>query len=306
MNLITDPFRSLVRKKLWPVALLLVAALVAMPFLLAKQPEAPITAASPAKKEDGLPATFVSVAEDGEVTERRRVLGEAKDPFAPAELDKKSKAAVEKAKAKEQKAKDDAKADAAAAPTGGEAKTGGATGGGETTAEPPASDAPAPAKTYPQYSIKVRFGPVDGDQKTKTVERLAVLPSVEAPVLVYRGVEEGGKVAVFELTGSVTAQGDGDCKPSPEDCQVLRLRAGETQFITVNDTGTETDAQYQLELVKIHTSKTAEKSELSKASTAGRKLLSKLDRKTRYAFDGETGTLRKVKSLSLTARRASL
>ena len=36
MNLITDPFRGLVRKKLWPVALLLVAALVAVPFTLAK------------------------------------------------------------------------------------------------------------------------------------------------------------------------------------------------------------------------------------------------------------------------------
>ena len=83
-----------------------------------------------------------------------------------------------------------------------------------------------------------------------------MLPDEDAPVLVYRGVEDGGKVAVFELTGSVTAQGDGDCEPSPEDCQILRLRAGETEFLTVTDTGTETDAQYQLELVKIHTKTT--------------------------------------------------
>ncbi len=304
MNLITDPFRSLVRKKLWPVALLLVAALVAVPFTLAKTPEAPIAAAQPLKKEEGLPATFVSVAEDGEVTERRRVLGVSKDPFMPADLDKKTKAALKKAKAKEKAAKDAAKTGAGdAAKTG--STTGGASGGGTKT-EPPASDAPPPAKTYPQYSIKVRFGEVDSDQKTKTAERLAVLPNAETPVLVYRGVEEGGKVAVFELTGSVTAQGDGSCLPSREDCQILRLREGETEFITVNDTGTETDAQYQLELVKIHTSKTTSKSELTKASAAGRKLLSKLDRKSRYAFDGETGTLRKVKSLSLTARRASL
>ena len=103
-----------------------------------------------------------------------------------------------------------------------------------------------------------------------------MLPNADAPVLVYRGVEEGGKVAVFELTGSVTAQGDGGCEPSPEDCQILRLREGETEFITVNDTGTETDAQYQLEVEKIHTKKTTSKSELTKTSTAGRKVLSKL------------------------------
>ena len=267
MNLITDPFRSLVRKKLWPVALLLVAALVAVPFTLAKTPDEPIASAQPVKKEEGLPATFVSVAEDGEVTERRRVLGVTKDPFAPAELDKKTQAAIKKAKAKEKAAKDDSKSGSGSGSGDGakaDSKPGGASGG-DTASEPPASDAPAPAKTYPLYSIKVRFGPVDAEQKSKTVERLAVLPSVEAPVLVYRGVEEGGKVAVFELTGSVTAQGDGGCEPSPEDCQILRLRAGETEFITVNDTGTETDAQYQLELVKIHTEKTTSKSESAKS-----------------------------------------
>jgi hypothetical protein len=305
MNLITEPFRGLVRKKLWPVALLLVAALVAVPFTLAKEPEVPIASSQPVAKEEGLPATFVAVAEDGEVTERRRVLGTAKDPFAPAPLSKKTKAAIAKAKAKAKAelegAKSGAKSDAGAeAPKSG----GGATGGGAT--EPPVSAPPPPAKTYALYSIKVRFGPVDGELETKTVERLAVLPDADAPVLVYRGVESGGKVAVFELTGSVDAQGDGGCEPRPEDCQILRLRQGETEFITVTETGDETDAQYQLELVKIHSKKTTSKSELAKASTAGRKLLRKLDRKTRYAFDGETGTLRKVKSLALSAKRASL
>jgi hypothetical protein len=305
MSLITEPFRALIRKKLWPVALLLVAALVAVPVLLAKEPEAPIASAQPAtKKEEGMPATFVSVDEDGDVTERRRVLGVSKDPFAPAELDKKTKAALKKAKAKEKAQEEGSKSGADAE---SDSKDGGASGGGGgTTTEPPVSDAPAPAKTYPLYSIKVRFGPVDATQKAKTVERLAVLPNADAPVLVYRGVEEGGKIAVFELTGSVTAEGDGGCDPSPEDCQVLRLREGETEFITVNDTGTETDAQYQLEVVKIHTSKTASKSELTKTSAAGRKVLSKLGRKTRYSFDSETGTLRKGKSLALSARRATL
>ena len=96
-----------------------------------------------------------------------------------------------------------------------------------------------------------------------------MLPNADAPVLVYRGVEDGGKVAVFELTGSVVALGDGKCEPNPEDCQILKLRAGETEFLTVTDTGAETDAQYQLELVKINTKTTTSKAELAKASTGG-------------------------------------
>ena len=39
MNVITDTLRGLVRRKLWPVALLLVGALVAVPLMLAKDPE---------------------------------------------------------------------------------------------------------------------------------------------------------------------------------------------------------------------------------------------------------------------------
>jgi hypothetical protein len=177
------------------------------------------------------------------------VLGDVKDPFEPAPLPK-----VKKVKKK--KAADTSKAEAkpkAEKPKDADdtTKTGGGSTGGSV---PPVAPAPTPTATIPQHSIKVRFGAVtdSGDLTAKTVERLTVLPDEEAPVLIYRGVEDGGKVAIFELTGVVDAQGDGKCEPTPEDCQYLKLRAGETEFITVTETGTEADAQYQLDLVKIY------------------------------------------------------
>ena len=89
MNLITDPLRQLVQRKLWPVALLLVAALVAVPMLLAKEPEAAgLAPLSNAASGDGMPATFVSAVEVSEDGTRRRVLGAKKDPFEPAPLKK--------------------------------------------------------------------------------------------------------------------------------------------------------------------------------------------------------------------------
>src|SRR3954452_674222 len=93
MNTITEPLRALVRRKLWPVALLLVGALVAVPLLLAKQPKATAVtapAANVAAKNDSIPATFVSAAEP-ETAEHRRTLGATKDPFAPAPLPKAKK-----------------------------------------------------------------------------------------------------------------------------------------------------------------------------------------------------------------------
>ena len=139
---------------------------------------------------------------------------------------------------------------------------GGAGDAAPVAAEPPARRADADHdRTRSTRSRSASARPTSERPTAKTVERLTVLPDEEEPVLVYRGVEDGGKVAVFELTGVVVAEGDGKCEPDPEDCQYLKLRAGETEFITVSDTGTETDAQYQLDLVKINKKATTEKSD---------------------------------------------
>jgi hypothetical protein len=250
MNLITDTWRGLVRRKLWPVALLLVAALVAVPLTLAKTPEvepAPANAAA-ASTADDMVATYVTSREDAaeeESGKRRRTLGVDKDPFEPAPLPK--------AKTKK-KAKAEKKAEPAKTPEPKPA------GGGAPAAAPVATATPtATPRPAPLNSIKVRFSTVTEDEseepKAQFVERFEVLPDEKHPVLVYRGVEQGGKVAVFELTGTVIVEGDGRCKPTPENCRFLRLRVGETEFVTVTDTGADTDAQYQLDLVKINARK---------------------------------------------------
>jgi hypothetical protein len=311
MNVITDTFRALVRRKLLPVAVALVGALVAVPMFLAKDPVAASTAAPHPKAVEGMPATFVSAGEPAD-GERRYVLGEEKDPFAPRELSKAEKRARAKA-AKKASQKTATLAEPSHDDAGKDAASSG--GGGGAPADAPAAEptaTPAPAPSYPLYSVKVNFGKVDGSKSTKTIERLKVLPNTASPVLVYRGVDAGGKHAIFEITGTVVAQGDGACEPTPEDCQVLKLAEDETEFITVTDTGDETDAQYQLSVEKIHAGKTSSATELKKASSAGRELLGALGggRKARYAFDPATGTLRKLdaksaKKLTRAARRAS-
>jgi hypothetical protein len=238
--------------------------------------------------QEGLPATFVSAADQAatEGVEPHRVLGELKDPFEPAALPKAKK--KKKAKA----AKKPASESPATTPGGATADT--PAGGSAPPVAPEPTATPTP--TAPLYSIKVRFGTVEeagGELPAKTVTRLSVLPDEEKPVLVYRGVEDGGKVAIFELTGAVVADGDGKCAPTPEDCQYLKLHAGETEFITVSETGDETDAQYQLDLVKINVKKAKADSEsLTKASSSKLTKGVKLRKRNRYVFDETTGTLR--------------
>jgi hypothetical protein len=291
MNAIKETWQQLLRRRLWPIAVVLVGALVAVPMVLRKSPEPAAPAPVHAGKPEDNAATFVSLADNADATRRRRVLGASKDPFEPKALPKPKKA--------KKSSKAEATPTATPAATAAPDASGGA-GGGATV--PPTSSAPAtPTETVPAYSIKVRFGMTDNSELvTKTVERLSVLPDEETPVLVYRGIEDGGKVAIFELTGEVDAQGDGKCLPTPEDCQYLKLHAGETEFITVSDTGTEVDAQYQLDLVKIYKKQTKVKASddatgaqsLAKASSATLKgKRAPLRHRNRYVFDAKTGLL---------------
>ncbi|MBE2316616.1 hypothetical protein DVA67_011560 [Solirubrobacter sp. CPCC 204708] len=263
MNLITDTWRGLVRRKLWPVALLLVGALVAVPMFLAKEPEVTPAPANAQAQVEGLPATYVTAAtedsalEEDATSKRHRALGAEKDPFEPAPLPKAKKKKTKKATKTSTAKTEPAATETDSAKTEPSTGSGDAGGGASEPSAPVATPTPTATPTpAPDNSVRVRFTRVEettaDELPAVTVEELSVLPDEENPVVVFQGLEKKGKIAVFELTGNATVEGDGECEPSPTDCRIVRLRAGETVFITVKDTGEETDAQYQLDLVKIN------------------------------------------------------
>ena len=87
MSIFKDIWSFLVLRKLWPVAILLIAAAVAVPKLLAEEPAPPVTEAAVAVKGDknAVLATepIVAPAADADRSGRRQVLGSRKDPFKP-------------------------------------------------------------------------------------------------------------------------------------------------------------------------------------------------------------------------------
>jgi hypothetical protein len=294
MSAVTNMWRQLVQRRLWPVAILLIAALAAVPLTLAKEPEAvPPAPPAPAAGEDELAvAPIVTAVSSTDRGKRRHVLGEAKNPFAVA---KPEKVAVAKAtKALERSAP---AAGTAAIPAAGGTSSPVTVGPG-TPVAPATPVAPvAPARTYDKYDLTVRFGDATADRGRDTLKRLQPLPSADAPVLIYLGVLEDGKTAVFLLDHDVEAIGDGVCKPTAEDCETIRLRAGETEFFDVKDADGNVTAQYQLDLVKIHKSTTTSAAEAKAsyvASKAGRRILkahASAAGPTAYRWNGDTGTL---------------
>jgi hypothetical protein len=74
----------------------------------------------------------------------------------------------------------------------------------------------------------VTTGRAGDTEERKNVKRGTVLPSQSNPVALFLGAGEGGGRAQFLVsTDSVQTHGDGDCVPSPSDCQILMLKEGQ-------------------------------------------------------------------------------
>ena len=70
-------------------------------------------------------------------------------------------------------------------------------------------------------------------KRVNRVPNTSPLPSKEVPVVLYMGVTNGGDTAVFSVSRDVVSvSADGICSPSPESCQLLALKKGQTADLT--------------------------------------------------------------------------
>ena len=132
-------------------------------------------------------------------------------------------------------------------------------------------------------------------------------------MLIYLGVLDDKKTAVFMVDSGVVAQGDGTCRPSRTTCETIHIREGETEFFDVpsDSSGTTSDgsnttagtsgAQYELDVLKIRKTTTTNakkaKRSLARVSVKGRQILRARiagDGPLRYQYDPKTGRLHKL------------
>jgi hypothetical protein len=247
MSIVTDTWRQLVRRRLWPVALLLVGGLAAVPLLLAKDPEPAPVAAAPAagagSKQLLVAEPIVTVATDEAGGKRRRVLGVRHDIFKPTAKPPKAEKQAQPVEPKQ---------------TGGGSADGGSgdggSGGGTTpTPEPTTAPAPvAPEKTWPADSVTVAFGDATKELAVGTLKPLRAVGAGGQAILVYEGLKRDGKTAVFLLVGDLRATGDGTCKGVDGTCERLELKVGKTEFLDVLDAEGQIVKQYQLDVRAVH------------------------------------------------------
>jgi hypothetical protein len=338
MPFLRNVLKDLVDKRLWPVALLLAAALVAAPVVLGRSggdPVAPAPVVDPAAGSaaataaDGA-ATKAAVSLDAGASDRLHLRGKVRDPFSAPKSAAKKKATVTPPAISTAPATPPVSVpgvgstgSTGSAPSGdsGSPAGSGSSGSSTPTEKPKTTTAPKADDASDTYHVSLRFG-VDGAELTtiRDVARLSPLPSVADPFFVYLGVLQvkatSEKRAVFVVSSDATPNGEGACHPTKQDCETVELTVGQTAYFDYTAPDGKV-TQYVLQLAGIH--KTAVHAEAKAAavfarhSVAGAELLR--DAATRnvraaagvraYRYLPGVGQLTRAKRKHVTARAAS-
>jgi hypothetical protein len=299
MTFLRNVLHDLVEKKLWPVAIALVAAVVAVPIVLGGGSDAgtsaPEVASVPsgtnglANHRDAARAQVVSL--EAQAAGKVSRPGATRDPFVQHHVPKVQ--ASDAAVANAVKAANDAISQLAGSP----APSSGSSGGSplETTTPSKSTDTKKPTTpaaggdAEDTYSVTLKFGEAGAEKTFNNVARLTPLPSADNPFFVFLGLKSDGKSAVFLVDADAVPSGDGTCEPNPDDCEQVVLKAGDTEFFELQS-GTAGVVQYQLELKSIKKGQAATKASAARAHTreskAGREYIRDLVADNPTALDG--------------------
>ena len=237
----SDLWNDLRARRLWPVAVLLVVALVATPVVLSKKAEEPAAPAPlPATPSQSDTSKGPEALAEVKLEDLTKGSGsslsafDASNPFAPP-----SKVLA----AARREAQGDTGADTGAGAGETTTDTGGDTGvttddgstGGDDT--PDSGDGGGTKTIEFTYVIDVTFWANGRRRKVEGLEKLDMLPNEAAPLLIFMGVTDNAGNTVFLVDSTLATTGEGKCKPSRADCAFLYLGAGSEQEFTNDDGG---------------------------------------------------------------------
>ena len=249
-----DLWHDLRAKRLWPVAVVLVIALIAVPLVLKKSSDnssnpvpPPAPAAASGASGAAADASKAVVVADAS-TSNNSTLGvfNKKNPFKPD----KSVIAAQNPPASNPAPSTPQNSSPSQGGGSTPSSGGGAPSGGTTPSQPVKPQTP---KGPYAYTVDVKFGRRGLLRTHHDVQKLDVLPNQNNPLVVFLGVNTKGDTAVFLTDTSLKAAGEGTCKPNGDTCSFLYLKVGKDKNTedlseqSADGTGTE----YTLQLLAI-------------------------------------------------------
>jgi len=305
MSAVQNLISELREKRLWPVAAVLIAALVAVPlFLSSSSKPAPVVQTPDVSGPASVPAIpAVSVTTTPSTA---RLTGRERDPFTQ--------------QVKPKAASSGSSSSAAPSTSSGSGSSSSSAGGttasnpnnvappfnsvnpklGSTTTTTTTSTKPKP-KTYSYAAIDVVYDTVGDVPVThENLIRLAALPAADHPLAVYEGIENDN-TAVFLLSRIVVpVRGRGKCLPSRANCVFMTLQSGQAELFKVPRSTGPDEFTLTLTAIKTLTTTSAAKAEqaLARESKTGRRIVAAAARTSAtlrsFSYSVKTGTLSRV------------
>jgi hypothetical protein len=244
-------------KRLWPVAAVLLAGIVAAPVLLSKSPKPSTQAqasvpATPPPSGTALPAISVQSTPG-----HANLKGSSRDPFAAAAgsgstgstATPTTSGAGSVVSTVTSAAQTAVNSFTGSASTGSTSSTTSMTGTSSTTStgtgtavpsSPPSitgNAKPKPVQTglSSRETYDVALSETNSNSGVDTIDplaRLSVLPSVDQPRLIELGVLQGGSRVLFAVQPGTIVDGPGACIPGPLDCEILSLAQDQTEAVS--------------------------------------------------------------------------
>jgi hypothetical protein len=249
MNAVRGVLRDLVERRLWPVALLLVVAAIAVPVYLGRSSDDGATDSAPpaATAQAGPKASKAAVSLD-ETTDESDGVGDVRNPFKQKHVPKAEKADTSTGSEAATPSSDSTSPGGSAPASGGGSDN---IGGTTPTTTTPTDDTSTKKTDVDVSHVSLHLGPIGELESYKDVARLSPLPSAGNPMFVFTGVLKDGKTAVLlpSSTVQISEESDVECKPSNKSCQKLELEQDDTVFFKI--AGDATGTQYQLDVISV-------------------------------------------------------
>jgi hypothetical protein len=273
-------------KRLWPLAVVLLAALIAVPLLLSKSSSSPPPVAQAPAASQSAPSAGLPVVSSTSTPSGGKLKGSARNPFN--QLVHGAATGVASAiSATTGAATNAAATGTSATPTSGTPSTGNGAGNSSTTTTtttptttiPTGTPKPPPPglKATQSYAVKLAItNSLGGVDTISPLERLSVLPSNQQPLLIELGVLKGGNRVLFAVQPGAVVSGAGTCVPGPIDCEILSLSQDATATLgKQSSSGIQTVALFAVTGITAadHSSAAAANAARRAESAAGRALI---------------------------------
>jgi hypothetical protein len=250
-----DLWLDLREKRLAPLAILLLAGIVAVPIVLAKGKKETPPPPAPTATTAAAGTPVVSAQTDTGTTDSKLQTFSPRDPFEPTGGTSTGAATAP--------ASTGTTTGTSTGTTTSPTTTGGGGGGATTGTQPSTGTGTGSAPsgtgnttgetktTLFTYTVDLRFGKGGSVDAYKNVNRLELIPNADTPKIVFLGVTSTGKTAVFLVDSNIGVDTPGGkCRPSADECTFLYLRPD-----TDHDQAQLTDSDgtvYHLRLLEIH------------------------------------------------------